>query len=107
MTFKLPEPVGCGYVFKYASGDTPSLQKEGWAQVTGMSTYTHGQLIQALRDWSEECAALCEGLSNSVRATWREDEFTEKAYRSGVLEIASIPMQACANAIREKAKELQ
>tara|TARA_R110000868_G_scaffold54575_1_gene170495 strand:- start:8549 stop:9046 length:498 start_codon:yes stop_codon:yes gene_type:complete len=46
----LPEPVGCGFVTKWTSGDTPATYKEGYAQVVGVDTYTADQLRQAIAD---------------------------------------------------------
>ena len=47
--------------------------------------YTRDQLVQALKDWSEECALVCEEH----------------------LEFPSLTPKDCAEAIREKAKELK
>jgi len=33
------EPIGCGYVVKWASGDTPSTYRTGYAQVHGVDVY--------------------------------------------------------------------
>ena len=51
--------------------------------------YSHDQLIQALKDWGEECALVCDEHVKCATSTDGE-EWSE----------------SCATAIREKSKEL-
>ena len=58
--FKMPEPIGCGYVVKWSSGDTHSTYKEGYANILGADVFTADQLNQAVRDALEEAARVCD-----------------------------------------------
>ena len=61
MTFKLPEPIawGCSSnLIRLRTGDSLTIDVDAEESLgRTIPLYTHAQLIQALKDWGEECAA--------------------------------------------------
>ena len=93
MTFKLPDPTlwisGDGYWIRSQDKDSRP-DKNRFKE----PAYSKDQLIQALRDWSEEMAQVCGAMSPAEYATGKVDH-NEMAWTD-----------SCAHAIREKVKEL-
>ncbi len=75
---KMPEPVGCGYVVRWETGDTASTHKTGLAQVLGANVVTVEQLKQYGRDLLEEAIQRFESRTNVVFSAQRIQEELRK-----------------------------